>query len=65
MNVKWGTDGDIPVPADYDHDGDEDFAVFRPSLSVWFVRAGPTVPWGTSGDDPLPLPAAVLEHYYG
>jgi hypothetical protein len=51
--VAWGTSGDIPVPGDYDGDGDDDIAVFRPSSGYWFVQGGPTVAFGTSGDLPV------------
>jgi hypothetical protein len=52
--VHWGTDGDIPVPADYSGDGPDDIAVFRPSTGAWFVHNGPTVNFGVEGDIPVP-----------
>ncbi len=44
LKVQWGkgTDGDIPVPGDYDGDGKADFAVYHPSSqpeqSVYYIK---------------------------
>ncbi len=56
--VYHGLPGDIPVPADYDADGDIDIAVFRPESGAWAVRDQPWIYHGLPGDVPLLLPAA-------
>jgi hypothetical protein len=51
--------GDIPVPGDYEGDGKFDFAVWRPTDNVWYVRKssdnGATYfQWGVATDFPIP-----------
>ena len=46
--TKWGTDGDIPVPGDYDGNGKADMAVWRPSNATWYVYGKSAVKWGAT-----------------
>ena len=36
--IQFGLDGDRPVRGDYDGDGKNDLAVFRPSTGTWWIR---------------------------
>jgi FG-GAP repeat len=56
--VAWGLSTDVPVPADFDGDGETDIAVFRPGDGTWYIRESSTstlsaVPWGATTDIPV------------
>jgi hypothetical protein len=69
--IQWGTDrnftptgyvSDEPVPGDYDHDGQTDIAVWRPTTGVWYVLKSTSgfsqnypliFQWGSLGDVPV------------
>ncbi len=53
---------DVPVPADYDGDGQADFAVWRPDSGVWYILQSSDgynparakyYQWGLLGDQPV------------
>ncbi len=61
-NANDAIDQDVPVPADYDGDGQADLATFNPRTRVWKVRSSKdgtissvTMP-GTNTDTDLPVP---------
>ena len=55
----WGQAGDVPVPGDYDGDGETDIAIFRDGH--WYVKDQPPYPqiWGAACDIPQPLSYAI------
>lgn len=52
--------GDIPVPGEYDGDGQIDVAVYRTTTGEWFIAQGGSsrrVPWGAPSLGDVPVPA--------
>ncbi|MCP3999159.1 MAG: cellulase family glycosylhydrolase [bacterium] len=59
--TQWGLPFDIPVPADYDGDGDHELVVWRPAQGIFYILESGTfvggdwrtVAWGLPGDIPF------------
>lgn len=51
--VSLGQAGDIPLPADYNGDGQTERAVFRPSAGMFLIEGRDTVRLGQQGDIPV------------
>ena len=76
LRFQWGSgvDNDVPVPADYDGDGQADLAVWRPAAAYWFVRlssggygtyANMQYGNGAAGDIPLLAQWPAMKRYLG
>ena len=53
--VPWGTAGDLPMRGDFDGDGKQDAAIYRPSDAFWYIRQSSngqlrTDNWGLATD---------------
>jgi hypothetical protein len=56
--IKWGMAGDKPLTGDFNADGRDEIAVFRPSEGNWYIydnfeQSYRMVHWGASGDIPM------------
>lgn len=52
--ISFGKEGDIPVPADYNGDGQTDLAVFNATEGKFTVQGGKEIMLGQAGDIPVP-----------
>src|SRR5258706_15479022 len=43
MTIAWGgAASDVPVPGDYDGDGQTDVAIYRPATGTWYILKSST-----------------------
>lgn len=58
LSIPFGVSGDKPVTGDFDGDGKDDIAIFRPSTGEWYILNNSlgvnSEVWGQSGDIPVP-----------
>lgn len=48
--VQWGASGDVPLPYDYDGDGVDEIAVYRPSNGTCYISTG-NRSWSQKGQE--------------
>ncbi len=59
LSIQWGGPNDKPLNGDFDGDGRQDAAVFRPAQGVWYIRQSSdgtlrAVNWGALSDKAVP-----------
>jgi hypothetical protein len=57
----WGYGSDVPVPGDFDGDGQTDISIYRPGDGTWWILTSSSgfsnysvYQWGLDGDTPVP-----------
>jgi len=64
QSFQWGTSNDLPQPVDFDGDYKADYAVYRASQGMWYIRNSSTATFryeafGLSTDVPVSAPYRV------
>jgi len=54
IRVHFGRSDDHPAPSDYDGDGADDIAIYRPSSGLWAVKGVTRGYFGSGSDQPVP-----------